>query len=352
MKIPREILKCAIDEIVVRGDTDIFPHPFELHFFADRAEGIAEELSQIDVTQYRPLSLVESLIPKSKFGFRVGHQPYPVDTLIYTALVLMIADEIESMRDPADKRRAFSYRKSPGLTADFFSDGHTFSDWLLGLKGKLFSEDYSHVIRTDISDYYTRIYRHRLENILLALTKKQTVAKKIESFISDWRGTQSFGIPVGSNASRLLAEIALHDIDMALVAEGIEHTRFVDDFRIFVRKGKDPYAALSFLAKLLWSNEGLALNSQKTKIMTWREFFQSAGDDESEDDVSKEEFATEKLFRAAYGQDEVDEEALAALTLKDLGKELEDELEGTHWDMEKIRIVLHAMRLGCILING
>lgn len=345
MKLQSDYFTCAVEHISVCGDTDIFPYPFELKFLESCKEKIVDELSSLDLTQYHPMSLVEALVPKSKFGFRTAHQPFPIDTVVYTALVLRIFDAVEAGRDPKENNRAFSYRKIEGLDSSLFHADRTYKSWLSVIDLKVFSKDYSHVVRTDISDYYSRIYRHRLENILDSLSGETKIVKKIESFISDWRSRQSFGLPVGSNASRLLAEAALNDTDMGLISEGYDHTRYVDDMIIFVRKGQDPYAALGYLAKQLSENEGLSLNIQKTRIMNWDEFVASTGAAEAGDDDSKEEFATERLFRAAYGQDEMDQDALDALMLRDLRKELEDLLSEPFWDMGQIRIVLHAMRL-------
>lgn len=87
------------------------------------------------------------------------------------------------------------------------------------------------------------------------------------------------------------------------------------------------------------------LTTKKTKILSWEQFLASIGTPEAGDDAAKEEFATEKLFWAAYTKDDGDPEALEALMLKDLSKELEHLLEEPYWDMGQIRIVLHAMRL-------
>lgn len=345
MKLNADIFECSINHVVEFGDTDIFPFPFELKFLEHQKSEVVSVLSDLNLYQYDPMSLLESLVPKSKFGFRVAHQPFPIDTIIYTALVLRIFDAVESGRDPMEHNRAFSYRKLPGLDAALFYPDRNYRNWLNVIEGKADSSEYSHVIRTDISDYYSRIYRHRLENILDSLSGETKIVKKIEKFIAVWRGNQSFGLPVGSNASRLLAEAALNDTDMGLLSEGYDHTRYVDDMIIFVKKGQDPYAALGYLAKHLSENEGLALNNQKTSILTWDEFVEAIGKPDAGDDDAKEEFATEKLFWAAYSQDAGDPDALEALMLKDLRKELEELLEEPFWDMGKIRIVLHAMRL-------
>lgn len=345
MKLDENLYACAIDHITTYGDTDIFPFPFEIKFLAECRNQIVDQLARLDLTDYHPMSLVEALVPKSKFGFRTAHQPFPLDTVVYTALVLSIFDAVEAGRDPIENNRAFSYRKLQGLDSNLFHPERNYRDWLNVIQGKIFSTEYSHVIRTDISDYYSRIYRHRLENILESLSGERKVVKKIEGFISDWRSRQSFGLPVGSNASRLLAESALNDTDMGLISEGYEHTRYVDDMVIFIRKGQDPYAALGYLAKQLSENEGLSLNIQKTKVYTWDDFVGSLGEPEAGDDDAKEEFATEKLFWAAYGQEKLDQDALDALMLKDLRAELDGLLNEPFWDMGQIRIVLHAMRM-------
>lgn len=132
---------------------------------------------------------------------------------------------------------------------------------------------------------------------------------------------------------------------MGLISESYDPTRFVDDMLIFIKKDQDPYAALGYLARQLSENEGLNLNVQKTKILTWDEFMSSAATTDAEDQSSQEILATEKLFWAAYGQDEISTNALEALMLKDLQQELEDLLDEPYWSMGQIRVVLHAMRL-------
>lgn len=341
MHLKRQALSWAIRNVVEYGDTDIFPYPFELKFIQQEQEIVLDALTSIDISKYTPMSLIESLVPKTKFGFRVGHQQYPIDTIIFTALVGSIFDPIEEMRDSS----AFSYRKSPGFDGDFFRSDRRFKNWISELHRASLSSGFSHAIRTDISDFYARIYRHRLENIISSLSKDTSSARIIERIISDWRGRQSFGLPVGGDAARLLAEAALHDTDLALVSEGYSHTRYVDDIVIFVRNDQDPYAALAFLARHLSANEGLSLNNQKTTVMEWSEFIGSIYRQNPDDEDSMAEWATEKLFWSAYGQNELGPEALEVLMLKDLVGELEAELAEPYWDMGAIRIILHAMRL-------
>src|SRR5690606_9359190 len=108
--------------------------------------------------------------------------------------------------------------------------------------------EFSQVIFTDIADFYQRIYFHRLETSLNVATGNKGVKRFIEKTIKTIRSRQSFGIPVGGTASRLLAEAVLADTDSALLDAGYQFTRFVDDFRILVFGEQDSYEVLSFLS--------------------------------------------------------------------------------------------------------
>lgn len=344
-KIDKEILRFAIKHIVTKGDTDIFPYPFELHFIRDCEETVASVLAEVDLSKYQPQSLVESLIPKTRYGFRVAHQHFPIDTIVYTALVIRIFESVERERDAPENKRAFSYRRDLTGSERLFLADRTYKDWLEFLQLQAFTNDFKYAIKTDISDFYMRIYRHRLENILASLSNNRSDAKTIESFIKFWRGGQSFGLPVGTDASRLLAEASLHDTDMALVSEGYHFSRYVDDLYILIRHDQDPYTALAFLAKHLSENEGLSLNNQKTDVLKWSDFISSNDNQDSTDEINKNEWATERLFLSAYGNEDLDEESLNLLMVRDLKKDLEEKLAEKYWDMGNIKVVLHAMRL-------
>lgn len=159
MKLEHCYFACALQHIINYGDTDIFPHPFELKFLGACEADVVKALGVLDLNQYHPMSLLETLVPKSKFGFRTAHQPFSIDTVIFTALVMRIFDSVEQGRDPKEKNRAFSYRKINGLDSNLLHPNRTYKDWLNWIACFVFSEEYSHVIRTDISDFYSRIYR-------------------------------------------------------------------------------------------------------------------------------------------------------------------------------------------------
>ena len=51
------------------GDTDVFPHLPEIAFLNDRKAEIVKELSALDLDNFEPAQAIETLAPKSRFGF-------------------------------------------------------------------------------------------------------------------------------------------------------------------------------------------------------------------------------------------------------------------------------------------
>ena len=346
---PAEWQRCirwSIVHLCRHGDTDIFPLPIEFRFLESAADEVAERLSSLDLGSLQPINLLESLAPKGKVSFRLAHQMFPVDAVIFTAAVAMIGGKIELVRRPEEEHTAFSYRFKPTEDGKFFSDIRTYHHWLRHQMGFAFKPPiYEFVVETDISDFYQRIYHHRLENALQDCAGNTGLTRLIKRFVGVWRAKQSFGLPVGGSAARLLAELVLNDTDNALLSEGYEYTRYVDDFVILIKRGQDPYDALTFIAEHLAMTEGLSLGASKTRIRPIQEYGNELSIESGEDDQQAERSATERLFWSAYDADGSDDPALYELASHDLAKELREELEADVWNVGKVRILLRAIKL-------
>lgn len=344
-RLSPDAVQWAIKHVAKHGDTDIFVHPFELRFFRDMADEISDYLSRVPISEFRPLGALESLVPKSRYGFRVAHQLYPLDTIILTAATLEVGNDFEKAR--CSRGVSYSYRFDPNEEFDLFSDNCRYRDWLMHQWANLaFSDDCKEVVEADISDFYQRISHHRLDNCLNGATKKRANTNLIRTYLKDIRSRQSFGIPVGNNASRLLAEILLTDTDKALLAEGYEFTRYVDDYRFFLKSGQEPYALLAFLAEQLMTNEGLSLNPAKTLIHSSEDYQGKLRGMSGEDLEQADESATEHLFYLFYdSEEEKGDEALEHLRSKDLIAELEEELSKPFWNHQVIRVLLRALKI-------
>src|SRR5262249_20337893 len=86
-------------------------------------------------------------------------------------------------------------------------------------------------------------------------------------------GLNSYGLPIGPFASRVLAEAVLIDVDSALLSDGADFVRWVDDYTIFCTSEVEGQRLLFRLAEHLFNNHGLTLSGMKTKLLS-KEVFQ------------------------------------------------------------------------------
>lgn len=273
-KILRKACMRAIDNILYEGTTDVelFNRAFEIDYLKD--EEVREELC----------SMICSAIKKENFSnlkvHKLGHVLVPkkslsdyrkcalidiYDEIVYLTLVISVADEIEKMRINKNKGRVFSYR---------------FGNY----KGKLFDNKFHYtsfkqktieksqyiknkvLVECDISNFYDRLNIHRIESILRSNSNiDENIISLINELLLYWANRDSYGLPVGSNASRILAEVALIEVDNYLISKGIDFCRFVDDYRIFAKNAFEAHSNLALLTMKL-SKEGIFLNNQKTKV--------------------------------------------------------------------------------------
>jgi len=332
----------AIRHLCAFGDTDVFPHLPELHFVRDCEAAVVEKLKELDLDSYNPSDACEALGPKSRHGFRIVHQLPFHDTILLLAATIAIGKPIEAHRVP----EAFSYRFAPDGTGSLFQKGRSYRDWLKAqsawVQGNL---KIKQIIFTDISDYFARINFHRLENLLDEVAPNHGAARFIKKHIRAIRATQSFGIPVGGSSSRLLAELALVDTDRALQRDGLWVSRFVDDFRIFLRPHENAYDVLAFLAEQLGIEEGLSLNSSKTRVYGRAEFVEHLKHQVTDVSDEAEGAALEKLTSDLYFEDNPDPVELERLKSMNLLGFLQEEVGKDAFDMGRIKVIFRALKI-------
>jgi hypothetical protein len=272
-RVARSSLDWALMHAEAHGDTDVLPIPFEFAALRHDWPRIAQKLTQQDVHDVVVRPHRQLMAPKARFGFRVLTQLDPIDFLLFTATVREIGATVEAARIPTSNETVFSYRFAPMPTGQIFDP--TIGYGVFQRSTRAFLDDnlaITHVAITDIADFYSRIYHHRLENALQACGVNQDRVRAVMKLLSGWNGTESYGIPVGCAASRVLAEAALIDVDEALLANQSRFKRFNDDFRFFCTSYTDAYRQLAFLAEVVFKNHGLTLQGQKTAILTRDDF--------------------------------------------------------------------------------
>lgn len=268
--------KLAIMNIVHHGDTDIFPFSFERFSFEDQPtevlQCIIEHNKNFDeyLARYSPFNAT-ALSPVNYFGFRWATQLDFIWNAHLLACVLAIGPKIEAARLPVESNSVFSYRLNPDkTTGSLFNKSINFRAFL---KESLnLAEQYKYVVLCDISEFYPRLGHHRLENALKQVDSSSEYPRKIMELLKNFSRTNSFGLPVGGPAARILSELTINQIDRLLIAKGIKFTRFADDFHIFANTREDAYRSLIFLSEKLSINQGLTLQKSKTRIMSSLEF--------------------------------------------------------------------------------
>jgi Reverse transcriptase (RNA-dependent DNA polymerase) len=257
----------SVQNVIRHGDTDIFPFPFENHAFFDKQPELISLIKKYDenfeeyLIQYPPKN-VSSLTPATYSGFRWATQIDPIWNMHFLASVISIGTKIEEARIGQDHETIFSYRFNPNKeTGDIFDRD---TGWLQFMRRSLkLAEIHPFTVICDISEFYPRLGHHRLENALRQVAGDTPYPKKIMSFLSNFSNTNSFGLPIGGPAARLLSEITINQVDKLLNSKGIVFTRFADDYHLFSQSKEDAYRFLIYLSEKLFINQ--ACRSQRPR---------------------------------------------------------------------------------------
>lgn len=286
----------AVDNIIKFGDTDVFPFPIENRMLFDRRSEAINLLTDMYqrfdhyVNNVSP-QFENMLAPSGYTGFRWATQIDPIWNAFLLGLVLSLSSLIEDARLSKDKNYVFSYRIQLDSTEKTLFDSnygwHKFHETSLQL-----ASQYGYVLICDISNFYQSVYHHRIEN---ALSKLNNPIKEIEKYIKEilqrFANMKSYGLPIGGQASRILAELVLNRTDRLLYTKEIRFCRFVDDYHIFAKTEEELYSHLLYLSKIMIENEGFSLQKSKTRIVSSDEFIQTSPLTNNESESSKNIFA-------------------------------------------------------------
>jgi len=266
-------LHWSLLHIMRYGDTDIFPVPFEFEAYQSIFPEILKYLTSINLTEHEVNASIKLMVPKSSSGFRAATQLDPLDCLLYTAFVYEMSKEIEDYRIDVKRKIACSYRLDIQPNGQFFQKDNGWNDYHSNSEKLLEDKNCSFVLCADISDFYNQISHHRIQNALSSAKIDENQTRVFERFLNNINALQhSRGIPVGPAASILIAEICLTDVDNFLLRKGYNHTRYVDDFRIFCKSEQDAIQALHDLSDYLYKVHRLSLQSNKTRIYSKNDF--------------------------------------------------------------------------------
>lgn len=275
----KEILEAcntAINNIIKEGTTDVelFKKPFEIKLLENNEirreiiENVVKSIKKCNFEELKISRIGHVLVPKKNLcDYRKCAWIDVIDEIKYLTLVLLMAKDIEVARDNKSNKKVFSYRlKTKGNNGYIFDNEYNYTSFRNRIAEKSKMKNKRIVVECDISNFYDRLNLHRLESILLSIEKiDKDAIKLLNEILLFWSNRDSYGLPVGSNASRILAEAALIEIDNYLISKNIDFCRFVDDYRIFAKSASEAHKNLAILVERL-NKEGLFLNFSKTNI--------------------------------------------------------------------------------------
>lgn len=263
--------------VATRGDTDVFPYPFENYVFFDEEDAIVGILNDLaaDLPEARrtyPIISFSTLTSVSHGGFRWVTQIDPIWNAFLLGSVLASASALEAARVPVEESIVFSYRYAPSASGDRLFRDSAWTEFQQATREQAVASEY--VVAVDIADFYARLYHHRVENALTEVGYSEPSARHIIQVLSALSRNASYGLPVGGPAARLLSELTLNRTDKITWAAGGVGTfaRYADDYRFFTRTEAEAHRAVGFISETLLTNEGLTLQKAKTRIMTREEY--------------------------------------------------------------------------------
>lgn len=269
-------LENAFSAINHHGYSAMLPEPYEWKAVKSKWAEVRDHIKSIDLDTYDPQKPMKIFAPKNRANIRVVHLLHPQDLIIYTALVLIVKNDIEDNRIAKRAKRVFSYRVDKGRDDRLYDSRGAHDSYIEQVERKTDRASIKFVGIADIADFYPSIYQHRLENAIQAIASDQRgtdVARVlVKKLVSNLMGRNSYGIPVGPYASRVLAEALLIDVDAYLHSNGVDFVRWVDDYSIFCKSEYEAQSTLFSLGEWLYDHHGLTLQSAKTKILPTQRF--------------------------------------------------------------------------------
>jgi hypothetical protein len=273
----------AAREVAKHGDNDTLPFDIDVRFCGDEFEALAsiaygfyselrdsisakdnhERITELQIHSERLLA------PSGPAGFRVVTKIHLFWNIYLNGLAIAIAEALEPHRSP----RAHFYRFLPTGGEQLFDENRS---WRAFKEATVvhasIADDEAVIVQTDISSFYGQVSHHYIENTINQLGGDAgPVSKQINALLSKFFAGRSFGLPVGGQGARVLAELLLNQVDTALTAHGVEWDRYVDDYVLIAKSTAEAYGALGILAQGLM-DYGLSLNKSKTVFLSSKHY--------------------------------------------------------------------------------
>ncbi|MEO5328185.1 MAG: RNA-directed DNA polymerase [Magnetococcus sp. THC-1_WYH] len=274
----------AAREVAKHGDNDTLPFDIDVRFCGDKASELASiahgfysELQASQASKDNHGRIAELSIPNERLlapsgpsGFRIVTKIHMFWNIYLNGLAIAIAEVLE----PHRSSNVHSYRfiqKGGEQIFDGNRSWRAFKEATV-IQAKNAGKD-AIVVQTDISSFYEHVSHHHIENLIndLGGDDAMAVSKQVNALLSKFFAGRSFGLPVGGQGARILAELFLNQVDGSLTDSGVQWSRYVDDYVLIAKNMAEAYRVLGILAQKLM-DYGLSLNKSKTVFLTVKHY--------------------------------------------------------------------------------
>ncbi|MER5480009.1 RNA-directed DNA polymerase [Streptomyces sp. NPDC002734] len=211
--------------------------------------------------------------PKNAISFRPLARFSARDRLIYDALIFSAAASI----DRQIRKPVYSYRWDHRIGRPKF----WYQPWKqMQAKARitLRSDNWLRMATLDVSSFYEHIDVTILADDLACLSRSADHSKNLNRFLDSFqRINHAWGLPQGSDASGILANLYLAPVDEYLTKSDFKYLRYSDDVMVFHRDWTELRDVLSEVNRILRARR-LSMSAQKTAILEPEEAFKRIHD--------------------------------------------------------------------------
>lgn len=292
------------------------------------------------------------VVPKPRLRMRLGALPVLEDWILYNAVVIGLARQVEEKLIPGNQEVLFSFRWTDENPHDLFRSKHEpHQDF--GRKSLELLEDVPFVLTTDMADYFEHLDLGILRTTLLRLgADGQLVTLLIDQLLRRWTHPSGRGIPQGPWASSYLGNLYLDALDKALIQRGFIHVRYVDDFRVFCNSVNEARRAMMTIGEVC-RELGLSMQSEKTLLLSHKQAMNSWVGLAQRLEELKEDVADRLrdffVHFGPYGEETIeqidpDEDEVVGSTLRSLFDDITESRRPHEVDGQSFRFVLNRLR--------
>ena len=265
--VNRPAVQTAVEHLLVFGDTDLYPPAIELRYLADNLDRLVPTIAEIEKSAISRTAISHSGITRDAFYSgdlrpRIATQLPVLLAVFSTVHAFSLVNRFNSLWGDTLDESVFSYRPNLSRPEELFDRDIGWKDFVS--KQEELGDDFPWKISIDLAQFYATVKSHHIDRMALHLPLDDEDKLLMQFFFEAVQGPL-YGLPVGSDYSRVIGELILSEVDKYVLDQGWRYCRFVDDMRIFFPSEIDAIFAIHHLVNFI-SNLGFQINPAKFRL--------------------------------------------------------------------------------------